>query len=126
MFRIDSDQTIHITRGDICAIEVSANDDESTPHIFQPGDVVRIRVYVRKQHASVVLMKDVLVEHETATVEIGLESTETKLGEIINKPTDYWYEIEVNPETTPQTIVGYDENGPKIFRLYPEGGDFAS
>jgi len=46
-----------------------------------------------------------------------------KIGDVINKPTDYWYEIEINPETKPQTIIGYDENGEKILKLYPEGSD---
>lgn len=43
---------------------------------------------------------------------------------MVNKPTDFWYEVELNPDTAPQTIIGYDkETGAKIFRLYPEGGD---
>jgi hypothetical protein len=70
-----------------------------------------------------VLEKDVTVEEETSVVSITLERTDTKLGGIINKPVDYWYEVELNPDTTPQTIVGYDSDGPKIFRLFPEGGD---
>lgn len=123
MFRIDGDCTIHITRGDIGVIEVTANAPDGEQHIFMPSDVVRLRVYVRKQHDNVVLVKDVRVGSETRTVDIALESADTKLGELINKPTDYWYEVELNPETAPQTIVGYDENGPKIFRLYPEGGE---
>lgn len=125
MFIVDTSKTIHITRGDIGAIEVSANETEDELYVFQPGDIVRLRVYIRKQHANVVLMKDVRVESETSVVDIGLESADTKLGDIINKPVDYWYEIEVNPDTTPQTIIGYDADGPKIFRLYPEGGEMA-
>lgn len=125
MFSIDANQTIHITRGDVGVIEISADKTETEEYIFKPGDVVRLRVYVRKQHASVVLVKDVRIESETPTVDIGLESFDTKIGEIINKPVDYWYEIEVNPDTVPQTIIGYDEDGPKIFRLYPEGGEKA-
>lgn len=49
---------------------------------------------------------------------------ETKIGEYISKPKEYWYEIELNPETYPQTIIGYDEDGPKVLILYPEGGDY--
>ena len=45
------------------------------------------------------------------------------IGEVINKPTNYWYEIELNPNTQPQTIIGYDEDGEKLFVLYPEGSD---
>lgn len=120
MFSIDADKTIHITRGDIGIINARANVTETEEYIFHPGDVVRLRVYVRKQHANVVLVKDVIVESETPTVEIGLGSTDTRIGDIIDKPVDYWYEIEINPDTAPQTIIGYDKDGPKIFKLYPE------
>ena len=63
------------------------------------------------------------VTEETTTVNISLESDDTKIGNLVNKPTKYWYEIELNPDTTPQTIVGYDLDGEKIFMLYPEGDD---
>lgn len=123
MFTIDADLSIHITRGDVGVIEISADNSEDELHVFKPGDVVRLRVYPKKQHENVVLSKDVLVESDTETVAINLEKNDTKLGEIINKPAIYWYEVELNPDTTPQTIIGYDQAGPKLFTLYPEGGD---
>ena len=60
---------------------------------------------------------------EAESVTINLTKEDTKIAEIINKPVDYWYEIEMNPDTEPQTIIGYDEDGEKIFRLYPEGSE---
>lgn len=123
MFTIDSDSTIHITRGDIGVIEVSAMKSETEPYVFQSGDVVRLRVFTKKRHDLVVLMKDIHVDTEAETVSIPLSNSDTAIGEIINKPVDYWYEVELNPDTAPQTIVGYDLKGPKIFKLYPEGGD---
>lgn len=123
MFTIDADQTIHITRGDTGVIVVSANVTERDPYVFKPGDVLRFKVFGRKQHDNVIIEKDVKITQETTTVEIGLERADTKVGELINRPSDYWYEVELNPDTLPQTIVGYDENGPKIFRVYPEGGE---
>ena len=123
MFRIDNDMTIHITRGDIGVVEVSANKNEYELYTFVPGDVIRLRVFPKKCHEDVVLVKDVLIETETQTVSIILERTDTKLGEIINKPAVYWYEVELNPDTSPQTFIGYDSDGPKQFILYPEGGD---
>lgn len=123
MFRIDNDMTIHITRGDIGVIEVSADKNESELYTFVPGDVVRFRVFPKKHHEDVVLIKDVLIETETQWVDIILEGSDTKLGEIINKPAVYWYEVELNPDTSPQTFIGYDTTGPKLFMLYPEGGD---
>lgn len=123
MFSIDSTQTIHITRGDIGVIEVDAMKSETERYIFQPGDLVRLKVFGKKQHDNVVLTKNVIVEEETEVVDISLERDDTKIGGIINKPVDYWYEIELNPDTAPQTIIGYDDDGPKVLRLYPEGGD---
>lgn len=123
MFRIDNDMTIHITRGDIGIIEVSADKNESELYTFVPGDIVRFKVYPKKRHEDVVLVKDVLIETETQVVEFILERSDTKLGEIINKPAVYWYEVELNPDTSPQTFIGYDDIGPKLFILYPEGGD---
>jgi hypothetical protein len=69
------------------------------------------------------LQKDFLVPEATEKVEVFLSKNETKIGEVISKPTDYWYEIELNPDTDPQTIIGYDEDGAKVFKLFPEGED---
>ena len=121
MFVIDSDMTIHITRGDVAIISVTANIGE-TSYEFKQGDVVRFKVFVKKDCEEVVLKKDVEVTVTDTKVKIPLESKDTTIGEVISKPTDYWYEVELNPETNPQTIVGYDDDGAKVFKLYPEGG----
>ena len=120
MFQVDG-TTILITRGDIGTVEVSATNPDGESYSFQQGDIVRFKVMQKKRCDVVVLQKDVSVEHESASVDIPLTSQETRIGSIINKPIDYWYEVELNPETEAQTIIGYDEDGPKIFRLYPEG-----
>ena len=113
--------TIHITRGDVAIITVTASAGEEN-YEFKPDDVVRFKVFTKKDCEDVVLAKDTKVLESTEAVEISLEGTDTKIGDVISKPVDYWYEVELNPETKPQTIIGYDENGAKIFKLYPEGG----
>ncbi len=124
MFTIESDGTINVTRGDILYFGVSAKDKESDEkYIFQPGDIVRISVYGKKECENVVMQKDFAVTTPSEDVEFFLDESDTKIGEIINKTKDYWYEIVLNPDTKPQTIMGYDEDGAKIFRLYPEGGE---
>lgn len=123
MFVINSDGTIYLTRGDIAIIEVSAKKSETDDYMFRVGDVIRFNVFEKKRCDIVVLQKDVEVKEETITVTISLDRTDTKLGELIHKPKDYWYEVELNPDTTPQTIVGYDSDGPKVLRLFPEGDD---
>lgn len=125
MFQVNADKSIYITRGDIASIEISAMKSSTESYIFKPGDIVRFKVFEKKNCENVVLIKREEIAEETEKVSIILERVDTKLGETINKPVDYWYEVELNPDTFPQTIVGYDEQGPKIFRLFPEGGDDA-
>ncbi len=120
MFTIESDKTINVTRGDIAFITVTAKSTEEN-YKFKVGDVVKINVFGKKNCKNVVLEESVTVAAETEEVEIFLSGEKTKFGEAISKPKDYWYEIVLNPATNPQTIVGYDEDGAKIFRLYPEG-----
>ena len=121
MFVIDEDLTIHITRGDAALFSVSATIGEAN-YEFKPDDVVRLKVFAKKGCEDVVLQKDAVVTESAATVRIALDSEDTKIGDVISKPVDYWYEVELNPDTNPQTIIGYDENGAKVFKLYPEGG----
>ena len=123
MFYIAEDKTIHITRGDIGNVVLSIQKEDGTAYYFQPGDVVRFRVFKRRDCGQVEIQKDVTPTTGSSSVDIFLSGEETKIGEIINKPVDYWYEIELNPETSPQTIIGYDEDGEKVFRLYPEGSE---
>lgn len=121
MFVISDDLTINITRGDAAVISVTANIDNQG-YVFKVGDVVRFKVFAKKDCEDVVLKKDVKVTEETSAVDVTLNKEDTKFGNVISKPTDFWYEVELNPDTKPQTIIGYDENGAKVFRLYPEGG----
>lgn len=122
MFVLNEDLSIYATRGDIVFFSVSAEED-GVPYKFKAGDVVRIKVFGKKDAASVVLEKDFPVTEETESVEILLTKEDTKIGEVISKPRDYWYEVELNPLSNPQTIIGYDEDGAKVFKLFPEGAD---
>ena len=125
MFKLNEDLSIYVTRGDAAFFSVSAEEDGAA-YKFQAGDVVRIKVFKKKACEDVVLQKDFPVLEETEIVELFLTETDTRIGEVISKPTDYWYEIELNPETNPQTIIGYDEDGAKVFKLFPEGKDLES
>ena len=120
MFKVDkTDYSIILTRGDRVFLRVKAKR-HGKQYTFVKGDIVRITVSERKNVSNVVLKKDVLVKNDTDAVKIILEEHETRIGEEISKPKVYWYEIELNPDTNPCTIIGYDDNGPKTFTLYPE------
>lgn len=123
MFIIKADRSIYLTRGDFALIEVRVDISETEPYVFKKGDVVRFMVMERKNCDNIVLQKDILVTEDTDSVSIVLTRDDTKIGGVINKPVDYWYEMELNPDTVPQTFIGYDIDGPKIFRLFPEGAD---
>lgn len=119
MLQINADNSIYLTRGDAISFSVTA-DVDGEPYIFTLDDIVRISVYAKKNCTDVVLRKDFTVDANSESVDIYLDERETRIGEAISKPTDYWYEVELNPGTNPQTIIGYDEDGPKVFKLFPE------
>ena len=124
MFVVNDDLSIYATRGDIVCLNVSALDDSTGgQYEFQPGDIVRMKIFGKKDAENVLMQKDFPVIAKTFVVPVFLSEQDTKIGEVISKPKDYWYEIELNPYSNPQTIVGYDEDGAKVFKLFPEGKD---
>lgn len=124
MFVVNEDNSIYATRGDIVFFRVCAEDRVTgVKYTFKAGDVLRIKIYGKKDAESVFLEKDFPVADNTSEVEIFLEEKDTKIGEVISKPKDYWYEVELNPDDEPQTIIGYNEDGPVLFKLFPEGAD---
>lgn len=123
MLTINADRSINLTRGDTVSFEIGATTGMGEIYIFQPGDVVRFKVYEKNRCDTIILVKDTVVNEESETVLVQLNSEDTKIGGIIHKPVEYWYEVELNPNTAPQTIIGYDASGPKLFRLFPEGDD---
>ena len=89
MFKVNEDLSIYVTRGDIVTLSVTA-EDNGEAYVFQPGDLVRIKVFGKKDCETVVLQKDFPITSETEEVEIFLDERDTKIGGVISKPTDYW------------------------------------
>lgn len=115
MFKI-TDKTIEVTRGDSMAINFSIDN-----YTFDVGDTVEFRVYEKKGlENDPVIEKKIEVKEQTEVVRIEVPGLETKIGDIQNKPVTYWYEIELNDNST---IIGYDEDGAKELILYPEGAE---
>lgn len=123
MYKLNEDLSIYVTRGDAVLLDVKANNKDGTPYTFVPGDLVRFKVCKKKNTSVVVLQKDFPITTITQSVQVFLSKDETKIGTTISKPVDYWYEVELNPLSEPQTIIGYDEDGAKVFKLFPEGAD---
>jgi hypothetical protein len=129
MLRINDDNSIHVTRGDTFSVKVRLKDNSGQEAYLEYGDQIRFTVY-GKNNAKTVYLEKIFTykEYEQhASYTLTFDSEDTKFDDIINKPKDYWYEVEFIHEedgkTVVQTIIGYDDNGAKIFRLYPESGN---
>lgn len=118
MQKIDG-TTIHLTRGDVLKFDLSINYEDGSTYTFQPNDKVVFSVYEKKKlSGNALLKKEISVETSTDSLRVSLTNEDTKMGQLIDKPIELWYEIELNNE---YTVVGYDEDGAKILMLYPEG-----
>ena len=124
MYKLEG-TTIKVTRGDSCTISIRSktldDNNEQVPYIFKPGDCITFGIYNRKKlNESPILYKKIIVESDSEIIDFCLSSADTKLGEMLNKPSTYWYEIQLNNE---KTLLGYDDNGAKLLIIYPEGDD---
>lgn len=111
--------TIKLNRGDTLNISLTIKKEDGTDYSFEEGDKITFSLYNKgKLNEKAVLLKEVQATPGTTSVNIYCTNEETKIGELINKPIDYWYEIELNNE---YTILGYDDEGAKLLKLFPEG-----
>ena len=114
------DKEIHINRGDRLLMEFSI-DNENEKYTFKDGDKIKFSIYEKMgMDKPPILSKEIIPIVGSTSVDIDIPGSEMKIGELTNKPIEYWYEIELNDE---ETIIGYDEDGAKKLILYPEGAD---
>lgn len=124
MFKINKDDlSIHLTRGDTAVIPVEVTTAEGEAFKFN-GEKVVFKVSDAKDTGRVVLYGEITPDKDATQAQISFTPEKTKIGDPISKPVDYWYEVSViGKDESVQTIIGYDENGAKVLRLYPEIGD---
>lgn len=127
MLKINQDDmSISITRGDTIVFNVQAKQGNSL-YTFEDGDRVIFRVSEAKDVGKLVLEEVATVSAESEVnkpnqdfVQISVSSADTKAKFAqSNKPIDYWYEVSLESAGV-QTIIGYDEDGAKILRVFPE------
>lgn len=119
-------RNIQITRGDVLPITISANSEiDGSAYEFQIDDIIRFKIMQKDRVETVLLSKDFKITEVGTEQQITIPANDMKIGELKSKPIDYWYEIELNPDTEKtNTIEGYDkEDGPAIITILPEGGD---
>lgn len=119
MFSIDNNKNISITWGDCGTIQLTARDNVE----FPAGSVLRLTVYGIQDPTEVTLQKDVTVAEASTTVAIDLLPEDTRFCDRSTVVQTYRYDITLNPDTAPQTLVGYEQQrGPKTFNVLPKGG----
>jgi hypothetical protein len=123
MIKVDTEKTIRITRGDTANLLIKYKFPNNTNYEFQVGDIIYFRVMKKNKVKDVKLEKQFVVESEATSVTIHLDKEDTEFDKYENKPKTYWYEVEVQTSQSNNTIIGYDEDGAKLFIIYPEGED---
>ena len=124
MLKIDPDDnhTMHLTRGDRCTFRVYLQDAKTLQkYTFPAGCFVEVVVKHKKGYTGEdLLRKRIYLNIDTTDIEFTLTEKDTKIGEMIDKKTKYWYNIVVNNDLT---ITGSDDEGDKVLILYPETGE---
>lgn len=126
--------TIHLTRGDETGKSYNRlafnfpiynfKTEQEELYEFQLTDKISFICFEKKGYTKEeVLRKEYTLEEigytePTTTVEIPLTAEDTKKFPLTNKGQTFWYDIVLNDTTT---ILGYDDEGAKIIKVYPEG-----
>lgn len=119
MFDIDYNKNISVTWGDVGTIVLKARGEGK----FPAGAVLRLTIHGRYKPFDVEVAKDITIEEETQVVQINLDVEDTSFCPREGVEQEFSYDITLNPDTAPQTLVGYElKNGPKNFVILPKGG----
>lgn len=87
---------------------------------FNVNDEIRFNIYEKNGYNKTpVLSKLYTVTTPSDKVTLSFTEEDTTIGEEINKSKIYWYDITLNND---KTVVCYNKDGPKIFKLYPAKG----
>lgn len=113
--------TIKVFRGDSGHIDISKTDTDGNIEQFQQGDKVILSVKENFGTDDVLLRKTITVSENCNSVEIPITAEESiSLSELISEPVEYEYDIKVEGSDY-STIIGHDDSGAKIFKVYPTG-----
>lgn len=115
---IDSRYTVIHNRGSKGALRLLAS--AVSTGTFKAGDVIKFSIVEKDDYANVVLQKRFTVKEDCTEFFLVFTGEEMKIGDIISKKKEYYYEIELNEDTT---LLGSYKDGHKRFVLYPEAGE---
>lgn len=102
---------IHVTRGSSFSIKLKSKKQ------LNVGDIFTFSIVEKGKYNNILFQKSYEVLEESDTMYLSFSDDDTRFDSVISKPKVYWYEIEYNGK---QMAIGYDDDGPKQFILYPE------
>lgn len=108
----DEKNNITHTRGDKGSIKLV-----NKKGMFKIGDTFKFSIVKKGNYDDVVFRKEFEVTEECQEFFLTFTNDEMRFCEPINKEKEFYYEIDMNDDTT---LIGYDENKDKKFILYPE------
>ena len=109
---IDKNYTIEHTRGDKGSLILKSK--ETSP--FKIGDILTFSIITKGNYSDVVFQKEFKIEEETVEFVLSFTNEEMRIGDPINDKVTYYYEIDLNDDTT---LIGSRKTH-KQFILYPE------
>ena len=111
------DYHLKINRGNTLRFDYSILGGD-TPYVFKEDDELVFSVYnafgLEQEPVLTVPFKPT---EGSTEITIEVPKDKMKFAPMTNMEQDYWYEITLNEET----MLGFDEAGPKIITIYPEG-----
>ena len=110
---IDSRYTMEHYRGDKGGIRLVTKPGLRT---FKTDDVIAFSIVTKGNYNDVVFQKEFKVEEDCTEYILGFTNEEMRIGEPISEKVTYYYEIELNNDTT---LIG-SRSKHKKFILYPE------
>ena len=87
MVVVNADMSISLTRGDRVTFTVTAEKD-GQDYVFQPGDLLRMKVFEKKDCEAVVLQKDFPVSEATGEVGMTLEAQDREFHPFYGGPME--------------------------------------
>lgn len=86
---------------------------------FKKYDTLTFAIYnTRKLDEKPIVFEKFTIDKDCDSYTIEIDSETMKIGDMLNRKKDYWYEISLNDE---KTLVGFTDEKPAIFTLLPEG-----
>lgn len=109
---IDEKNTITHNRGSKGSVRLINNNGG-----FKKGTTFKFSIVKKGNYEDVVFQKEFEATEDCNEFFLTFTSKEMRFYEPISKEKEFYYEIDMNDDTT---LIGYDENKDKKFILYPE------